>query len=361
MSAGETRFGSGWISGVISATLGLMGLGAVACLHYPEMLTTPNLREVYPLNLIRGLIHFTLMVAFAFGALSVVLRKDKTLGAVGLTATLVAALWGGASVQAASTVDSSSYIGLDFFLLDLFVLALVFVPIERLYPRLREQRIFRTGWVTDLAYFSSSHVLVQVLMLVTMVPAAFFFRWALDSPLQRAIGSQPGFLQFLEMIVISDFTAYWVHRLFHRVPFLWKFHAIHHSSTEMDWLAGSRLHLVDIIVTRASAFAPLYALGFAPAPLSAYLVFVSFHAVFIHANVRFRFRSLRWIFGTPQFHHWHHSAEVLDTNFAIHLPVIDWLFGTLHLPGETFPASYGIQGDPVPDDFASQLLYPVRK
>ncbi|MBM3815018.1 MAG: sterol desaturase family protein [Acidimicrobiia bacterium] len=356
-----TGFGSGWISGVVSATLGLMGLGAVACLHYPELLTTPNLREVYPLGFIRGLIHFVLITAFAFGVLSLVLRKDKRLGAVGVTAVILASLWGGAGVATPERVLAAEYIGLDFFLLDLFVLALVFVPVERLYPRIREQKIFRRGWRTDLAYFFTSHVLVQALLLVTAAPAAFFFRWAIDSEFQRAVAAQPGWVQFLAMVVAADFAGYWIHRLFHMIPWLWRFHAIHHSSTEMDWLAGSRLHIFDIVVTRAWAFVPLYALGFAPGPLTAYLVFISFHAVFVHANVRFRFGRWKWVLGTPQYHHWHHSAEVQDRNFAIHLPVIDWVFGTLHLPGEEFPGRYGIDGEEVPENFLGQLRYPLGK
>jgi lathosterol oxidase len=128
----------------------------------------------------------------------------------------------------------------------------------------------------------------------------------------------------------------------------------------MDWLAGSRLHIVDIVVTRALAFIPLYALGFSQGPIYAYLVFVGFHAVFIHANVRFRFGWFAQIVGTPQFHHWHHSsqAEALDRNFAIHLPWIDRIFGTLYLPKDQWPAAYGIQGDPVPDGYVKQLAHP---
>ncbi|MBK5290675.1 MAG: sterol desaturase family protein [Acidobacteriia bacterium] len=362
MSAEDTRFGSGWISGVVSASLGILGFGAVACLHYPELLTTPNLREVYPLGFIRGLIHVALIIAFAFGVLSLILRRNKSLGGIGVTFTLLAALWGGSSVAIDGHVSKSDHIGLDFFILDLFVLALVFVPLERLYPKLGEQQLFRREWLTDLAYFFSSHIMVQVLMLLTLAPAAFFFRWAIDSPWQRAVASQTGWLQFLEMIVVSDFTAYWIHRLFHIVPFLWKFHAIHHSSTSMDWLAGSRLHIIDIVITRALAFAPLYALGFSSQPLAAYLVFVSFHAVFIHANVRFRFGKWKWVVGTPQFHHWHHSADAegVDKNFAIHLPALDWLFGTMHLPEDRWPAAYGITGNPVPKGFTRQFTYPVR-
>ena len=127
----------------------------------------------------------------------------------------------------------------------------------------------------------------------------------------------------------------------------------------MDWLAASRIHLVDAVVTRAVGFVPLYVLGFAPGPVYAYLVFVSFHAIFVHANVRFRFDRLAHVLGTPRFHHWHHAAEpqAVDRNFAIHLPVLDRLLGTLYLP-ERWPARYGVAGDPVPDHYLGQVVYP---
>jgi lathosterol oxidase len=129
----------------------------------------------------------------------------------------------------------------------------------------------------------------------------------------------------------------------------------------MDWLAGSRLHLVDAIATRAVGFVPLFVLGFAPRVLSAYLLLVSFQAVFIHANVRWRLRWLGWLVATPCFHHWHHAAEpeAVDKNFAVHLPLIDRLFGTYYQP-DRFPERYGIAGDPVPPDFLHQVAWPFR-
>lgn len=355
-----TRFGSGWISGVLSAVLGVMSFGAVLCLHFPALLTSPQLREFYPIPLIRILIHTVLLSSFVLGLLSTILRRNKTLGVTGLGFALLAALLGGAGVELPDSVARTNYVGLDWFLLDLFLLGLIFVPLERAFARL-EQRIFRKGWATDLAYFLMSHISVQLLTLLTMAPATVLFRWAVDAPFQRWVGAQPAWLQFLEALVLADLAGYWIHRLFHTVPFLWKFHAIHHSSESMDWLAGSRLHLVDIILTRAFAFVPLYALGFETGPVYAYLVFVSFHAVFVHANVRFRFGWLARLIGTPQFHHWHHAVAPIDKNFAVHLPVIDRLFGTLHLPAGQWPAAYGIEGRPVPEGWGRQLIWPFRR
>jgi lathosterol oxidase len=128
----------------------------------------------------------------------------------------------------------------------------------------------------------------------------------------------------------------------------------------MDWLAGSRLHLVDIVVTRGLSFVPLYVLGFAPGAVFAYVLFVSFQAVLIHANVSWRFGPLRFVLATPQYHHWHHAVEPVDVNFAVHLPVIDRIFGTQYLPRDRWPSTYGLAGAPVPGGYWRQLAHPFR-
>jgi len=350
----------GWATGVASTTLGAMGLGAVLCLWFPSLLTTPELRDIYDMTLMRALIKATLVLAFALGAASCLLKRRKDLGLTGMGLSLLATLMGGSAVEVATPVRPSDHVGLDWFLLNVLVLAVLFVPIEQLFAQWPRQKIFRPGWTTDLAYFAVSHLGVQATVLLTMLPAAVFFRWAVSPRLQGWLASQPAVLQFFAILLIADLTQYSVHRLFHRVPFLWRFHAIHHSSRQLDWLAGSRLHLVDILVTRALGFVPVYVLGFAPAPTYAYLVFVSFQAVLIHANLRVDFGPLARVFATPRFHHWHHSAqaEAVDVNFAVHLPVIDRLFGTYYLPDGAWPTAYGIAGDPVPEGHLRQLVYP---
>jgi len=357
----ERRFGSGWISGVCAVALGALGTGAVLCIRYPALLTVPDARALYPLELVRFVIHLVLVGAFGLAALSMALSRRAPLGVTALALVVAALLLGGSQVDVGS-LDGARYLGLDWFLLNLLVFGMLFVPLEQLFAR-RPQRILRPGWPTDLAHFAVSHLLVQVTVLITLVPAAIFFRWAVHPAFQTAVAAQPLALQFVEIVVIADLSEYAIHRLFHAVPLLWRFHAVHHSSEVMDWLAGSRMHLVDVVVTRALAFVPLYVLGFSPAPVYAYLVFVSFHAVLIHANVRFRFERLAHVLATPRFHHWHHAADpaAVDRNFAVHLPVIDRLLGTYYMPPERWPEAYGIPGNPVPRDYARQLLYPFRR
>jgi lathosterol oxidase len=355
----DTRFGRGFISGVFAVALSALGLGGVLCLRFPSFLTTPDARALYPLDLVRFLIHLHLVAGFGLGVLSVVLSRRAPLGLSGIGLVVAATLLGGSQAPI-GTLGGTRALGLDWFLLNVLVLSMLFVPLEHLFARLPAQRILRPGWLTDLAHFGVSHLLVQVTVLLTLVPAALLFRWAVHPAVQATVAPQPALLQFVEIVVVADLSEYAVHRLFHAVPFLWRFHAVHHSSEAMDWLASSRIHLVDAVVTRALAFVPLYVLGFSPGPVYAYLVFVSFHAIFVHANVRFGFGIVEQVLGTPKFHHWHHATTPVDKNFAIHLPVIDRVFGSYWMPPE-FPAAYGIAGNPVPRRYAAQLVWPFTR
>jgi lathosterol oxidase len=289
-----------------------------------------------------------------------VLRRRKVLGATGIALALVATLGGGSRVPVESAFDEPFTIGLDWFVLNVLLLSLVFVPLERAFPLRREQTTFRSGWTTDGIHFLVSHLAVQGLTFMTLLPATSIAALWQPTSMRTLVVAQPGWLQLAEIVLLADLWQYWVHRAFHVVPWLWRIHAIHHSSRTIDWLAGSRLHVVDVIATRSLVLVPIFLLGFATGPLYAYLVLVSFHAVFLHANVRFRFGVLDRIVATPRGHHWHHAVAPIDKNFAVHLPVLDALFRTLHLPGDEWPAAYGIDGDDVPDGWAGQLVYPFR-
>jgi lathosterol oxidase len=357
------HFGTGWASGVLSVFLGALGLLAVAVLWFPDELSTARFRPAYPLPLLRGLIEAGIAAAFVLGLVSLWLRRRKVLGATGVALALVGALLGGGRVTGRTVDDAGLTLGLDWFLLNLFLLALVFVPLERAFPRRPEQTSFRNGWTTDGLHFLVSHALVQALSFLILLPATRLTRLWQPEGLQARVGSWPFVFQLLAIVLVADLAQYAVHRAFHRVPLLWRFHAIHHSSVALDWLAGSRLHLADVVATRGLVLLPLVLLGFDQRPLEAYLVFVSFHAVFIHANLRLRLGTLERFLVTPRFHHWHHAAapEARDRNFAVHLPWLDRLFGSAHEPpAGAWPESYGIPGHPVPPGYAAQLLYPLR-
>jgi lathosterol oxidase len=339
-----------------------MGFGAVLCLLFPAQLTTPELRAVYPMNLVRALIQIVIVAAFVAGLLSVVLRRSKRLGLVGLSLASLSVVLGGSGVPVEGPVSVSDHLGLDWFLLDLLLMAVIFVPLERAFARV-PQPIARSGFQTDLVYFFVGHVFIQVVVFFTVIPASLFFAWARHPSFQHAVASQPTALQFVEIVLVSDLFQYATHRSFHRIPLLWRVHAIHHSTNEMDWLAGSRLHILEVLVVRAIMFVPLYILGFGQGPVTAYVLFVAIHAVLLHANVRFHFGWLEKVLTTPRYHQFHHAAEgaALNNNFALHLPILDRFFGTHYLPDRAWPKQMGIEANPVPDTWSAQLIYPFRR
>jgi lathosterol oxidase len=341
---------------------GVLALGGVIAFHFPQLLTAPDFRARYSVPMLRGLLQLVLGSAFLLGGLSAVLRKRKVLAIVGISLATTATLLGGASVPLPERVETSVGLGLDWFLLNLLVVAAIFVPLERALPRDPAQPVFRPGWTTDGAHFMVSHLLVQLFSFASLGPATALRDHWIPAGLVAWTSALPLPVQLAGVVLLTDLSQYWVHRAFHQVPILWRLHAVHHSSETMDWLAGSRLHLLDALITRALALAPALLLGFSPAALATYLAFVSFHAVFIHANFGARLGWLEPFLVTPRIHHFHHAREreAVDVNFAVHLPFLDRLFGTRFLPADRWPRAYGIEGPRVAEGWWGQLVGAFR-
>lgn len=358
-----TAFGYGFISGLLAALLGIAAFGVVLSLRFPAYFGYDELRPLQSVAYLRAGIHVALVASFLLGSVSAFLRANKTLALIGIGFTLAAAMIGGSQVPIGGAADGRPWLGVDFFVLNLLLYSAVFVPLERLFALRAGQQVFRRQWVVDLTYFFVNSLLIEILTILTLRPALILFDWARVASVQETIAALPLLVQVPALLLVADFTQYWVHRAFHASPLLWPFHAIHHSAEQMDWLAGSRLHLVDVILTRGLVYVPIFLLGFSQAALIVYVFLVAAQATFIHANVRWRVRALSRIVATPAFHHWHHSAEhdALDKNFAVHTPVWDLLFGTYYLP-DRWPGAYGLAHTrDVPARWWSQLLYPFRK
>jgi sterol desaturase/sphingolipid hydroxylase (fatty acid hydroxylase superfamily) len=354
------HFGTGWWSGVLSAFFGLLSLGAVLCLHYPQILTAPEIRSHYPMRVIRILIQGLIVGAIVFGVLSSFLRKKKVLGLSGMLLAFVAILLGGASVPINQTLHDGPALGLDWFLLDLLMMALIYVPIERLWPQYPTQGTFRPEWTLDVAYFLSTHLPVQILSLMILLPATAASRHLANPTLQHFVGGLPWLVQFAFAVLIADFAEYAAHRLVHTVPFLWRFHAVHHSAKSLDWIAGSRAHFVDDVIIRGTVLLPIVLLGFSQSVVAGYLVFVTLHATWTHCNFGPTSAWLENFLVLPRHHHWHHAIEkeAIDKNYAIHFPWIDRIFGTFYSPKERWPESYGLAGEELSPSFIGQTIRP---
>ena len=358
----ERPWGTGWISGVAGVLLACAGLFFVLGLHFPAQLTLPQLRDSYSTTWFRFGLHLLLLTAFTLSAVSLLLRTNKVLGLTAMIVTLLATALGGSRVDSPDAGESGVYLGLDWFVLNLAFTGLLFVPLERLFPRYREQQLFRSEWREDLFYYLVSSLFVQVLTLISMAPTTAILEHTRWTDLRARVGGQWVWLQVLEIMFLTDLVQYWVHRMFHQVPALWEFHAVHHSAKSLDWMASARMHVLEIIVLRGTTVIPMFVLGFTEVAIYAYLLLVYLHSSLVHANVGWNLNRIGWLVVTPRFHHWHHGIdrEAIDVNFAIHFPLFDRLFGTFYLPRDEWPSGYGVGGHPVPRGYWKQFLHPFR-
>ena len=163
------------------------------------------------------------------------------------------------------------YFGLDFFVLNVLFTGFLFVPLERLFPQ-NNQPLFRTEYREDLFYYLVSSMLVQkILTFLTFLPANTLKAALPLADLRAWVGALPFVVQFFAIMFLTDLVQYWVHRCFHRFPSLWRFHAVHHSAQTMDWIAGARMHFIEILVLRSTTVIPMFVLGFHQAAINAYV------------------------------------------------------------------------------------------
>lgn len=240
------------------------------------------------------------------------------------------------------------------------VLLVAVVPFERFFPRHRDQRFRRPQLVGDMAHALASPVTQFITAIVALPIALISLAWLPGLALRPVVALIPAPALPLVALVLFDLVIYWTHRWAHEVPFFWRFHAIHHSTEHLDWVSGFRNHPFDGVFL-APAFAFLIAAGFDPEVAGVLVVVQIVTGLFLHANVRWRWRPLHRIVITPEFHHWHHSneADAHCSNYSVFLPLWDIAFGTYFMPKNRRPQVYGVDED-IPIGLVPQLLHPMK-
>ncbi len=362
-SATRLKVGDGIISSYISIFLSILALVGILCFRFPERLTTPEFREVYTGDSMRILMTAVIIASFFFALVSLMLSKRIRLALPGAVISGIAILLGAFNLQGRAVAKTSWHLGLDWLLLDLLLMTVIFIPIELFFPKNKNQTKFHAEWRTDLIYFVISHLFIQFFGVITQKPAVLFFGWIGLDKIHLWVQQLPFIAGLFLAFFVTDVFQYWAHRIFHNHVYLWRFHSVHHSTQHMDWLAGSRTHFIDTFFTRAMTFIPLYVFGFSIPVFNAYIIFIAIHAVLIHSNTRINFGFLKYIFTTPQYHHWHHCEDpkYYGKNFASIFPVIDMIFGTYYLPGKTWPEGTGVHESAYPKGFVRQTMYPFTK
>jgi sterol desaturase/sphingolipid hydroxylase (fatty acid hydroxylase superfamily) len=250
-------------------------------------------------------------------------------------------------------------------LIGLAVAATVVASIEVLVPRATRSagpRRTLASFATDLTHAVGNRYLALPLVAVLLAGLGPPAAWLVPQAVRDGVSALPALVALALIFPLTDLSSYFAHRAMHRVPALWRLHAVHHSSEHLDWLATARVHPFDLAINLTAALLPAYALGLLEVhPWVAVVLFL--YPFLAHANAEVPLPVLDRVIASPTFHHWHHAAaaEAHDRNFGAIFSFWDRLFGTAYEPGG-LPDEYGI-GDPAlaGGDYTNHLLVPLGR
>ena len=261
-SHGHLPRGRGLVTGTIALALAMLGFLGVMAFLFPQYLTTPELRKAYNVDLLRYLLLGVLVTAGGLSLVNILFNRARWLAGAAFLLVASAALLGGHKVPVHDFADGTPYIGLDWFVLDLLGSSLIFIFIEKLFAHRKDQPIFREEWQCDLHHFIVNHMVVGIVLLATNLMVHKLFGWAASDGIRGWVQGLHFWVALFLIVLVADTVQYWTHRAYHVVPVLWRLHAVHHSVKSMDWLAGSRQHIIEMMITRTLVLAPIYVLGF---------------------------------------------------------------------------------------------------
>lgn len=259
---------------------------------------------------------------------------------------------------------------LKFYFWLLLVSGVVFT-LERIYPWRPRQGVLRREFVQDLFWmvFNGQYVSWGLALLTVHVVAALDAAYSQlgfrGFELARAIGTWPWWVQFGVFFVLKDLVEWNIHRGLHVVPWLWRFHRLHHSSEALDWAAAFRSHWGEIVIYKLLVYVPLVILGVDESVVFAMIVGSLVIQELSHANLAWDWGPLRYVFNSPRFHAWHHDVELhgrAGQNFGLNLAIWDWLFRTAYWPRHAeSPTRFGLErATPFPSGIWARLWEPFR-
>jgi sterol desaturase/sphingolipid hydroxylase (fatty acid hydroxylase superfamily) len=223
--------------------------------------------------------------------------------------------------------------------------------------------------VTDLCYWFFIPVIARYLRIgLLIVGAAVLFHITTADGLiafydngHGPLAALPLGVQMIIFLVGEDIILYWTHRYFHGER-LWKYHAIHHSSEELEWISAARFHPINLFLGSVLADVVMFVIGISPNVFVVLGPLTIAHSAFVHANLDWSLGPLKYVIAGPVFHRWHHTAKERggEKNFAATFPVLDILFGTFYMPAGELPNQYGIADREFPESFPAQLAHPFK-
>lgn len=258
------------------------------------------------------------------------------------------------------------------YFLWLLGLSLFFFLLELLRPWRPEQAKFRKDFWLDAFYMIFNFFLFSLVIynaasdVFVQLFKDLLGQIGLRNLVALEVGGWPVWAQLLTLFLVRDFVQWNVHRLLHRVPFLWEFHKVHHSVEEMGFAAHLRYHWMENVVYRCLEYLPLAMIGFGIDDFFVVHIFTLAVGHFNHSNLRVPLGPFRYLFNNPQMHIWHHAKHLPQEhphgmNFGLTLSLWDYLFGTASIPHEGRDIELGFPGDDgFPQGFLGQSLHGLR-
>jgi len=252
-------------------------------------------------------------------------------------------------------------------------LSLLVFALEIIIPWRKKQPIFRKGFWLDAFYMIFNFFLFSLIGYNALSNVGvelfndFLGLFGIDNLVAIEVQDFPVWAQLLIMFIIADFIQWNVHRMLHRVPWLWKFHQVHHSVKEMGFAAQFRFHFVETLVYKSAQYIPLAMIGFGIEQFFVVHMFSVFIGHLNHANLDWGYGPLGYVLNNPRMHIWHHAKALppehkYGMNFGLSLSIWDYLFGTAYVPKSGKNIEIGFDGDErFPHDFTGQLTYPFKE
>lgn len=252
----------------------------------------------------------------------------------------------------------------------LIIFSLAFSALAKWMPCNPGQPLWRKDLSTDIIYAFVTPVLNLFVRIAFLTIGAFIIFYGTEATtivgyFKYGFGpmaAMPIWWQAAVVFIVSDIMLYWLHRLFHGKT-LWRFHAIHHSPPDVDWLSTYRFHPVNSWLAFVLVDSIMLLVGFSPAAIAALANFNVIYSAMVHANLNWTFGPFKYLFASPVFHRWHHTSqeEGMDKNFAPTFPLLDIIFGTFYMPEGKLPERFGVPGSNIPSDFMGQIIWPFKQ
>jgi sterol desaturase/sphingolipid hydroxylase (fatty acid hydroxylase superfamily) len=237
----------------------------------------------------------------------------------------------------------------------------IIILLERLFPYEKNQRFFREGFIDDFILYT----LVQSYILGIIISYIIqFIDGQTNLSRLHLLSGWPIWVQLIFFLVVHDFYIYWFHRYQHSSRIFWRIHEAHHSNKNIDWLAGSRSHALEILINQSIEFAPIILLGAAPEIAILKGLIDAVWGMYIHSNIDINTGRLQYFINGPEMHRWHHAdkdEKAYNKNFSTKLAIWDWIFRTAYFPKDQKPKAYGLSYLNFPKHYFKQLLFAFRK